>query len=143
VVGDRAEGLAEAAADRVRSASQPARRNSGAWLTPVPRPRLSSASGYRVPATSPPMASLRERLEMRRMAREAEQSADGDGGGSSDDDDDEDCDADDDAEAEEAAEAEAEAAAMATSPPRAGLTTPAATPGRCAPPARLAGQAQD
>ena len=125
---------AEAAADRVRSASQPARRASGAWVTPA-RHRLSGASSYRAPATSPPMASLRERLEMRRLAREAEQSADGDGGSSDDEDDDADGD-DSDAKAEEAAEAEA--AAMATSPPRGGLTTPKATPGRCAPPARLA-----
>ena len=124
---------AEAAADRVRSASQPARRASGTWLTPV-RARLSGASGYRVPATSPPMASLRERLEMRRKAREAEQSTAGDGGGSSSDDDTDD---DDDADAEEAEAG----AAVATSPPRTGLTTPKATPGRCAPPARQAARA--
>ena len=63
------------------------------------------------------MASLRERLELRRAARDAELGGDGSGGSDGSDA------TDDDEE-----EAEAEAAA----PPRTGMNTPARTPARCA-----------
>jgi hypothetical protein len=70
------------------------------------------------------MASLRERLELRRAARDAELGADGSGGSGGSEASDA---SDDDQEAAEAAAAEAEAAS-----PRTGMTTPARTPARCA-----------
>ena len=66
------------------------------------------------------MASLRERLELRRAARDAELGAGGSDGSDGSDDED----ASDDEE-DEAAEAEAAS-------PRTGMTTPARTPARCA-----------